>query len=344
MREVIFTFARLPWTIASLGALALSLLAVAGPAQAATSYTFTVMADSSALHLDASSFGCPAINDNDDVVVRAETTGGSDRIFEVLADGGIVNIAHEGSQFSFLGRNPSINDSQQVSFAANLPNGAKAILRGDATGLTNIPDKGANFRFFGFETSVNDAGRVAFKAELRNNDQGLFSGTGGALDTTYLASKTKVAGDQSRTSINDRGEIAFLEELDGGGSGVFRVDGRRFTTIADDSGPIAFATIPSLNDQGAAAFLAFLTAGGEAVMVGNGTLLRTVADTDGPYQTFDGDPSLNDVGGVVLTAGLDNGKEGVFTGRKPRPPPRWSRQAIRSVGPRWSTPSSARKA
>jgi len=304
----------LSWiTIALLGALGL-----ATPAHAATTYSFQVVVDSAVLHLNPPETGCPAINDKGDIAVRVESAGGSDRMFEILNDGTILTLAKQGNSISFIGRNPSINDSQQVSFAANLNPGGEAIYRASPTGRTTIASTAGAFRFFGFDTSVNDAGRVAFKAELRNNDQGLFTGTGGAVKTIYLDSSSQFSGDQSRPSINDRGQIAFLERLDSGSSGVFRFDGNTFTTIVEDGGPILFTTVPQLNGSGVAVFQSFLRSGGEAVTVGNGTVLKNVVTTSGPFQSFDiGDPSINDVGGVVFTASRDDGTEGVYTGADP---------------------------
>lgn len=289
---------------------------LAAPARA-QEYTFTTIVDSDD-GFDPFDFGCPAINDNGDVAVRGTRTSGTTVIFVVTADR-VIRIADDSTRFSFLGRNPSINDRRVVSFAANLDDGGEAILRGRTRSLVTIAQtEPGPFNFFGFDTSVNDGGRVAFKAELDTFDEGLFSGRGGPITTHYLASSSPFQGEDSGPSINDLGQIAFSEDLDDGGQGIFRISGTSFITIADDSGPIGFAQKPSLNVNGVVAFDAFLDDGTEAIMTGGGGPLTTVADTTGPFAFFGfGGPSLNDQGLVAFTANLDSGEQGLFVGPDP---------------------------
>ena len=177
-------------------------LAVAAPPAHAGGYTFTRLVDSAA-GFDPFEFGCPAINDQGAVAIRATRTNGV--TFIVVATGTSVRrIADNGGGLGFIGRNPSLNDVGQVSFAANLDSGGEAILRGGVGGLVLIAQTPTGpFNFFGFDTSVNDTGRVAFKAELDDFDEGLFSGSGGAVTTHYLASTSQFTGDDSRPTPGD---------------------------------------------------------------------------------------------------------------------------------------------
>ena len=133
-------------------------------------------------------------------------------IYRANTDGTLSTIAEDQRRFDFIGVNPSINDSGQVSFAARLDGGKKpdneAILRGDGRKLTTIATTADEFNFFGFDTSINNSGEVAFTAELDEEfgfDEGLFSGSGGkkGVTTHYLTSTSEFDGSDSRPSINN---------------------------------------------------------------------------------------------------------------------------------------------
>src|ERR687897_1953865 len=188
----------------------LALFAVlAAPAYAAK-YGFTKVADSARDDFNPNSFTCASVNNRRDIAFRAGRTSSDglnsfDGIYRANADGTLTTIAEDPDreQFGFLGRNPSMNDLGQVSFAANLtPDFEQAILRGDGAGLTTIATTTGQFRFFGFDTSVNNDGEVAFKAERDaefGSDEGLFSGTGDAVTTHYLNSAdVSLDGEQKR--------------------------------------------------------------------------------------------------------------------------------------------------
>src|SRR5215218_447133 len=154
-------------------------------AQSAPQYTFTKVADSVEDGFDPNSFGCAAINERGDIAFRAgrvapdgfNTVPG---IYRANADGTLTTIAEDQKRFVFIGFNPSINDSGQVSFAARVNGGNKpdteAILRGSGKKLTTIATTADQFNFFGFDTSINNSGEVAFTAELDEEfgfDEGL---------------------------------------------------------------------------------------------------------------------------------------------------------------------------
>jgi hypothetical protein len=215
-------------------------------AQTAPQYTFTKVADSTADGFDPNNFGCAAINARGDIAFRAGRLAPDgfntiDGIYRANSDGTLTTIAEDQRRFVFIGVNPSINDSGQVSFAARLDGGKKpdteAILRGDGRKLTTIATTADRFNFFGFDTSINNSGEVAFTAELDEEfgfDEGLFSGTGGkrGVTTHYLTSTSEFDGGDSRPSINDSGNIAFVESVDFA-RGIFVGREGEFTTVVE---------------------------------------------------------------------------------------------------------------
>jgi hypothetical protein len=298
--------------------LALTSAAVVAASAEAKDFKFTRIVDSSqGLTPD----GCPAINDAGEVAFKAVSDQFEEAIFRADKRTLTTIVSESAAGFSFLGRNPSLNDVGQVSFAARLSGrGGEAILVGSGGPLTEVArTEPGPFNFFGFDTSVNDGGEVAFKAELDDFDEGLFVGSGGPVTTIYLASSSQFLGDDSRPSINDAGQIAFEEDLDDFTHGVFLFTEGGFVTIADENSPVVdFAFNPQLNDAGVVAFTAFLDDGGSGVFTGSGGPLTTVADTSGPFSFFSfAGPSINNSGTVAFGASLDTGESGIFVGPDP---------------------------
>ncbi len=292
---------------------------LAASAEAAPAYKFERIVDSSqGLNPD----GCPAINNDGEVAFKAVNDLFVGTIFRATGQA-LTPIADSATELGFLGRNPSINDLSQVSFAARLDDGSEAILVGSGGPLTTIArtDPG-DFNFFVFDTSLNDAGQVAFSAELDpqfNFDEGLFVGNGGPVSTVYLASTSDFSGALGLPSINDAGEIAFEERLDNGTDGIFLFTGGRFLTIVDDRGRVDSARDPQLNNGGLVVFNAALDNGERGVFTqGRRGPLITVADSSGPFSFFGTfGPSINDIGQVAFGASLDTGESGIFTGPDP---------------------------
>ena len=305
-------------------------------AQATGQYTFTKVADSVEDGFDPNSFGCAAINTRGDIAFRAgrlapdgfNTIPG---VYRANADGTLTTIAEDPKRFVFIGFNPSINDSGQVSFAARLDGGNKpdteAIFRGEGKKLTTIATTADRFAFFGFDTSINDGGEVAFAAELDNGDEGLFSGSGarkGGVTTHYLTSTSQFDGSDSRPSINGSGDIAFAESIDFA-RGIFVGQEGVFTEIVapDPSDPSIGYGTPTLNDAGTAAFQRSFTDEAtqefvEQIVTGNGGPLTVVADTRDEFAFFGfRPPSINDDGEVAFHATLDDGTSGIFVGSDP---------------------------
>ena len=326
---------------ALLTALGLVLGAVLSDARAQTApqYTFTKVADSTEDGFDPNTFGCAAINARGDIAFRAgrlspdgfNTIPG---IYRANADGTLTTIAEDQRRFDFIGFNPSINDSGQVSFAARLDGGKKpgteAILRGDGRKLTTIATTADRFDFFGFDTSINNSGEVAFAAELDEelgSDEGLFSGSGGkrGVTTHYLASTSEFDGSDSRPSINDSGNIAFVESVDFARE-IFVGREGEFTTVVepDPSDPSVGFEAPILNADGTVAFkkTSFDETAQQSVeeivkIDAEGTS-TVVADTRGEFASLGfRPPSLNNNGDVAFLADLDSGGSGIFVGPDP---------------------------
>ncbi len=223
-------------------------------------YNFTKVADSAEDGFDPSSFGCTSINTRGDVAFRAGRAAADgfntvDGIYRANANGSLRTIVENERLFDFIGRNPSMNDRGEVSFAARLDRGDEAILRGNGITLSIIAGTAGRFNFFGFDTSINNQGVVAFKGELDEEfdfDEGLFSGRGGRITTHYLASSSDFDGNDSRPSINNVGDIAFEESIDFE-EGIFVTDQDGFKTIAAPD-PDRSVQEPVLNDGGTAAF------------------------------------------------------------------------------------------
>jgi hypothetical protein len=332
-----------PFTLvfALVAGLAIALGAMLSDARAQTAppaphYTFTKVADSVEDGFDPNSFGCAAINTPGDIAFKAgrlapdgfNTIPG---VYRANADGTLTTIAEDQKRFVFIGFNPSINDSGQVSFAARLDGGNKpdteAIFRGEGKKLTTIATTADRFNFFGFDTSINNSGEVAFTAELDEElgfDEGLFSGSGGkksGVRTHYLTSTSDFDGSDSRPSINNLGDIAFRESVNFE-SGIFvGREGDFAQIVAPD--PDVSVQAPVLNDARTAAFQrSFFDEATqefvEEIVTGNGGPLTTVADTRGEFASFGfRPPSLNNEGDVAFLATLDDGTSGIFVGSDP---------------------------
>jgi len=306
-------------------------------AQTALQYTYTRVADSVEDGFEPNSFGCAAINERGDIAFRAGRVArdGSNTvpgIYRANADGTLTTIAEDPKRFVFIGFNPSIIDSGQVSFAASIDGGKKsdsqAILRGEGKKLTTIATTAGPFAFFGFDTSINDGGEVAFAAELdeeAGSVEGLFSGSGtrSGVTTHYLTSTSEFAGSDARPSINNSGDIAFVESIDFA-RGIFVGQEGEFTQIAA-ADPNVGLGVPILNNAGTVVFQrSFFDESTqqfveEIVMVDAAGTSTVIADTRGGFSSFGfRPPSLNDAGDVAFPATLDDASTtGIFVGPDP---------------------------
>ena len=257
-----------------------------------------------------------------------------DGIYRANADGALTTIAEDQRRFVFVGVNPSINDSGQVSFAARSTAARNQTPRPScgATAGSLVPSRRrwTDSNFFGFHTSINNSGQVAFTAELDEGfgfDEGLFSGTGGkrGVTTHYLTSTSEFDGSDSRPSINDSGNIAFVESVDFA-RGIFVGREGEFTTVVepDPSDPSVGFEAPILNNAGTVACkkTSFDETAQQSVeeivkIDADGTS-TVVADTRGEFASFGfRPPSLNNNSDVAFLADLDSGGSGVFVGPDP---------------------------
>jgi hypothetical protein len=269
-------------------------------------------------------------------------------IYRANADGTLTTIAENQRRFAFIGVNPSINDSGQVSFAATLDaqdkltgDNIQAILRGDGKKLTTIATTADQFDSFGFDTSINDSGEVAFAAELDEEfglDEELFSGSGGkkggvtrhyltSTDVSLAGQPVRFAGSDSRPSINDSGNIAFVESIQPDfARGIFVGQEEEFTTIVapDSSDPSVGYGAPILNDAESVAFLRSFfdetaqRSAEEIVKIEADGTHTVVADARGEFASFGfRPPSLNNNGDVAFLADLDSAGSGIFVGADP---------------------------
>jgi hypothetical protein len=315
---------------AAIAAMAI-LVALAAPASA-QGYTFTKLADSTEDNFDPFSFGCASINAGGDVAFRAGRLAADGfntipGIYRVNAsDGSITTIVEDDKKFGFIGRNPSMNDLGEVSFAARVEGGKKgdteSILRGDGKKLTTIASTADEFNFFGFDTSVSNTGEVAFKAELDPEfdfDEGLFSGFGKGTITHYLASTSQFGGNDSRPSINNLGDIAFDESIDFD-DGIFAGREGTFRTI-EAPDPDVSVQEPTYNDGGTAAYeRSFFDEANQEfvteIVKNDGMQRTTVADTRGEFGSFGfRPPAINNAGDVAFHATTDDfATSGIFVG------------------------------
>jgi hypothetical protein len=311
----------------------------------AQEYTFTSVADSAEDGFNPFSFGCSSINAGGDIAFRAgrlapdgfNTISG---IYRINADGTLTTIAEDAKRFNFIGRNPSMNDLGQVSFAARIDGGKKedteSILRGEGKKLTTIASTADEFNFFGFDTSISNSGEVAFRAELDeefNFDEGLFSGQGDKSTTTHFLNSSDITldgeparfgGRDSRPSINNLGDIAFDENIQPNfDSGIFAGQESIFKTIAAPD-PDVSVQEPTFNDSGTAAFSRSffdetIQEFVEEIVTGNGGPLTNVADTRGEFSSFGfRPPSINNGGNVAFLAFFDDFvTSGIFVGPDP---------------------------
>ena len=144
-------------------------------------------------------------------------------IYRVNADGTLTTIVEDQKRFVFIGFNPSINDSGQVSFAATLNGGKKddpeAILRGEGKKLTTIASTADGFAFFGFDTSINNSGEVAFHATLDDGTSGIFVGSDPVADRVIATGDTLDGSIVQNLvfceeGLSDSGELAFVAQLE----------------------------------------------------------------------------------------------------------------------------------
>ncbi len=236
-----------------------------------------------------------------------------------------TNIADtSGPIFSF--GEPAINAEGKVTFRADLDTTFSDVIYLAHDGLitTVASNISSQFHSFPFQTpGIDSDGKVYFAANRTGpagGGNGIFSGSGGAIDTYAVSSSPTGITSFGRPSISPNGQLAFRgshvavpgEPAD---LGVFL----GLTPVASSSGPFQnFGNGNSeiaVNDSGVVAFTGSLDSEVSGVFVASGGSVATIADTTGQFSNFvHSSPSLNAAGTVVFHASLDVGGEGIFMG------------------------------
>lgn len=190
-----------------------------------------------------------------------------------------------------LGKQPAprINNAGTVAFLGLLADG-DAILTApfDAAGaVTRVADQAGGF--FGFsEPALNNAGTIAFAAGLRSGGAGVFTWSGGVLETVVHDGIKPFAAPFSRPAINDRGQLAFIS------NGVLYSGPRGALTRVIGVGDVLFGLtvtalhfFEGLNDAGQLAFLADFGGGHFAVVRADPRGGATVPGSDVVVQPVD---------------------------------------------------------
>lgn len=238
-----------------------------------------------------------------------------------------TNIADtSGPFFSF--NNPAINADGKVTFRADLDTTFSDVIYLAHDGMLTLVATtiSSQFHAFAFQTPGIDAdGKVFFSANptiAAGAGNGIFSGSGGTIDTYALNSSPPGVVTLGRPSVSPNGQLAFrgshVEVLAGPiESGVFL----GLTPLASSSGPFqdfgnGNAEI-AINDSGVVAFTGSLDSGVSGVFVnaaGGGSVVA-IADTTDQFNNFvHSSPSINAAGTVAFHASLDVGGEGIFVG------------------------------
>ena len=279
----------------------LAVLALVSPAYAQT-FTFTKIADSARDDFNPNSFTCASINNAGDIAFKAGRTSSDglnsfDGVYRANADGTTrpSSRIREEKRFGFIGNFPSMNDSGQVSFAANLaPGSDQSHPAGQRQQADHDRHDFEGVQLLRIRHLGEQRGEVAFKAELDPQfdfDEGLFSGSGRKTTTHYRAS-TDVSLDaafRSGTTRVRRSTTAAISPSTSRSaqlrSGHLRGTGGRLQTIAAPApdGSRSFQE-PTLNDEGTAAFeTSFFDENGQFV-TGDRDERRRTADDGGGYQ------------------------------------------------------------
>lgn len=297
--------------------LAGAFLAAAVAARAATTYTYTNIADTSATY---SSFaGSPVgINQSGLVVFRAQLAAGGEGIF-VGNGGAVTTIATSGSPYRTFVNAPSINDAGEVAFTAQTVDGGTGVFVGSGGPVQTAYAEATHYA--SSNPAISAGGLIAVRVSRQNNpgDQRLLLLRGAApvtiADTAGQFLRFADDTDTQVFAVNDAGQVAFRAELDAGGSGIYVGSASSLTTIAAtaDGRFSAFKTNISMNASGTVAFQGTLQGGGEGLYAGAGGALTTLVDSAGPFASFRS-ISLNDSGAYAFQGDVDGGGGSVFAG------------------------------
>ena len=196
-----------------------------------------------------------------------------------------------GGNFTFF-FDPSINDNGNIAFRGFSGSGkgifarVGGVLTAIASTARSAPGLAGNFTNF-LDPSLSNAGIVAFRGAA-GSAQGIYTGTGGALQTIATTSQSApglggVFSSFGKPSVNDLGTTAFLGSTDTG-SGIYIGDGQQLITVAFMGQPLAGSTISSITFAGGS------DRGGSSQFNNNGQLAYKVTLANATQSTAD-DPS-----------------------------------------------------
>lgn len=193
--------------------------------------------------------------------------------------------------------------------------------------FTNIVDNSdGTFTDFTIGTSVNDLGTVVFTASGSGGTIGLYTGSGGSLQTVFQGASTSYSA-YSGPAINNSGAVSYLLGHMGSNpyNEVIYASGGTSTTVVT-SDPVNNGNLnpPWLNNHGAVAYGAGVVAtppspGGFAYYTwdGSATTQRYFASTNGPLVGLSTFVRMNDSGTLAFNGTLgpmDHQTNGVFSG------------------------------
>lgn len=319
------------------GTLVLGLLPFLASGGEATTYAFTLIADTSGVFESfqpgdpiEATFG-PSMNDVGVVAFWASLRAGGHGIFVGSGGGDLTTIADTVSgPFGGISCCPAINAVGTVAFLGQLDNSIAGVFAGSGGPVTTIADSSGSLNGF-LQPSINNGGTVAFRAFIGPGDLGgvwIFKGDGGPL-TPIASNRSGLFYELGALpAINSAGAVAFeagllLNGRPSGGPGLFVGSGGSLTTIATTDlftagSPFrGFNVFPAINDAGTVAFEASVEGDGvTGIFTGNGGPVTLVADSTGPLG-FLARAAINEAGAVAFLATLDGGGSGIFTGPDP---------------------------
>lgn len=135
----------------------------------------------------------------------------------------LVKIADTSSPFNSFGWNPSINNSETVSFSAGLEMGGSRI----------FTSRGF---WFLYSPPINDVDLAAFFASTQQygfvRGSGIFTSpdpiadrvSGGTNDALFVSTVIDLWGFGAKGFVSDAGQITFVASLPKGNQGIFRAD------------------------------------------------------------------------------------------------------------------------
>ena len=175
-----------------------------------------------------------------------------------------------GGNFASFGSSTAINDNGTVAFSgsnglifSSSSRGIFARVGGVLTVIASTtrlaPGLSGNFLKF-TEPTLGNSGIVAFRGETATGTQGIYTGTGGALQTIAVTGQSApgIGGNfvnfgttpSIRPAVNDLGTIAFFGTNVAGGSGIYLGDGQQIVTVAYTGQSLSGSTISSVSFAG----------------------------------------------------------------------------------------------